>query len=237
MMRLSLILFLFLSSVQLFAQEGSTRFGLQYKPIIPNRLIGTYDLDFSIDQMEASLQQKLGHSYGMIVRYGLTDAFALETGLNYTHRRFGLNWAVPDSGYSATDVLSIVSYELPLRALVFIRLGEGLYMNTSLGASLTMFSSDVSVFQSIGANEYFLQEGAYRSKVQGAFLANVGFEYRTRDAGYFYIGSSYHLPFSPIMDIAMSYEYPNGDAARVGSLRGSYLTLDLRYFLPENKDE
>ena len=37
------------------AQKGITTFGLQYKPIIPNRFIGTYQQDFNIDQFEHNL--------------------------------------------------------------------------------------------------------------------------------------------------------------------------------------
>ena len=73
--------------------------------------------------------------------------------------------------------------------------------------------------------------------MQGAALANVGWEYRTKSKGYWYIGASYHLPFIPIMTFAMSYEYPAGEHLKIDNIRGSYLTLDLRYYFHEKKKE
>ena len=237
MRRFLFIAIALLLSLSANAQRKTTVFGLQYKPIIPNRIIGTFEQEFNADQMQSGIKQKLGHSYGMLVRHGFTDMFSFEVGINYNFRRFNLDWAVLDSGYSANSQVRVVSYELPVMGLVFIQLGKELWMDAAIGSSITLFSSDVSVLENIGANEYFLQEGAYKSKVQGAFLANVGFEYRSRKSGYFYLGASYHLPYSPIMDFAMSYEYFSGKALSIQSIRGSYLTVDLRYFFAENKDD
>lgn len=110
-------------------------------------------------------------------------------------------------------------------------------MNTSLGASLTAYPSDVKTVNPIGINERFQQEGAYRSKVQGAALANVGWEYRTKSSGTFYLGASYHLPFIPIMTFAMSYEFEGGPMVARDNIRGSFLTLDLRYYFHEKKED
>jgi len=78
-------------------------------------------------------------------------------------------------------------------------------------------------------------EGAYRGKVQGALETNLGFEYRTKKFGYFYLGASYHLPFAPITTFAMSYEYPPGNVVSIANVRGSYMTIDIRYFFNEVK--
>ncbi|MCH2232971.1 MAG: hypothetical protein MK078_01875 [Crocinitomicaceae bacterium] len=236
-MKRFLILIIILSSTASFAQEGSTLFGIQYKPIIPNRIIGTFEQDFSADQLTSSIRQRIGHSYGMMIRHGFTDMFSLEVGLNYNFRKFGLDWAVQDSGYSAVSDVRVVSYEMPVMGLVFIQLGKQFWMDAAIGSSITFFSSDVQVFEPINVGEYFLQEGAYNSKIQGAFLANLGFEYRTKKSGFFHLGASYHLPYAPIMNWAMSYEHTSGQSLSVQTLRGSYLTLDFRYFLPENKDD
>lgn len=218
------------------AQKGVTTFGIQVKPIIPNRLIGTYEQDFNNEPFQSTVKQRMGFSGGMIVRVGLTERISLETGLNFTRRNFGLSYALPDSGYSENGKVRVISYSLPVSALVYIRLSDSWYMNTSLGAALTAFPSDVQTFIGVGPNQRFQQEGAYKSKVQGAALANVGFEYRTKSAGYWYIGASYHLPFVPIMTFAMSYEYEAGNLLAIDNIRGSYLTLDLRYFFHEKKN-
>jgi hypothetical protein len=228
----------FLSLMSAFGQKGVTTFGIQYKPIIPNRFIGTFEQEFNQDQFESTVRQKWGHCAGGVIRIGLTNTISLETGINFTARNFDLLYSVPDSGYTAQGDVRVISYEIPVSGLVYIRLADQFYMNTSLGAALTYFPSDVRTFTQINSQgELFQQEGAYRSKVQGAALANLGFEYRTKEKGYWYLGASYHLPFTPIMTFAMSYEYNNASDAVVAidNIQGSYLTLDLRYFFHENK--
>lgn len=232
-----LIIFFFLSATAvLFGQKNVTTFGLQYKPIIPNRLIGMYEQEFNQDQFLSSVKQIYGHSFGGVIRHGFTNTISIETGINMTRRNFGLNFTVPDSSYDIQSRAGLIGYEIPLSVLIYIRLGEQLYMNTSLGTSLLMFPSDIRKTELIKGTQFFSMEAAYKSKMQGALIANFGFEYRTRSSGYFYIGSSYLLPFAPIVNMAMAYEYEGGDKVSVQSVRGSYLTLDLRYFFHENPE-
>ena len=216
-----------------YGQKGVTTFGLQYKPIIPNRFIGTYEQRFDSAQFFSDIKQKLGHSFGGVIRIGLTKNISLETGLNLTYRNFDLNFAIPDSGYVGKEQLRVVSYEVPISCLIYIQLSKQFFINTSLGSSLILFPSSVHKQVAITVGEYFLQEGAYRHKIQGALLANVGFEYRTKEKGYFYFGTSYHLPYIPIMSFAMAYQYPGGNIVARDNVRGSYLTIDLRYFFHE----
>jgi hypothetical protein len=218
------------------AQKGVTTFGLQYKPIIPTRFIGTYKQDFNSGQLTSFIQQKVGHSFGGVVRHGLTRNVSFETGLNITYRNFELDFALLDSGYAKTSDVSLVSYELPLSCLIYIQLSDKWFINTSLGSALTVFSSDVYKLVPIQGIEAFLMKGAYKNKVQGALLANVGFEFRTRQRGYFYLGTSYHLPFAPIITMAMSYEYAGGKVEAIDNVRGSYLTVDFRYFFHEKAE-
>ncbi len=229
---IQLILVLFMANTA-FGQKGVTTFGIQYKPIIPNTVIGTFKQDFNENQFTSSVQQKLGNAFSFVVRQGLTENISFETGLGFTQRNFNLDFAVEDSNYFAESQVGFIGYEIPVKALVFIRLGESLFMNTALGASFNYFPSDVKVDVPIKAGEYFSQEGAYRNKAQGSLLADIGFEFRTRKAGYFYLGSSYNLPFSPIVTFAMAYEYAGGDQVAIDNIRGSYLTIDFRYYFHE----
>ena len=174
----------------------------------------------------------------MVIRHGFTKNISIESGINFTQRNFNLFYDMPDSGLSATNDVRIISYSLPISGLIYIRLGEQMYMNAALGASAVLFPSDVRVISNIeGGSDYFLMEGAYRSKLQGALETNIGFEYRTKKYGFFYLGASYHLPFSPITTFAMSYERPPDAIISRGNVRGSYLTIDLRYFFNERKDK
>ncbi len=235
-MRILLVLILLLVGADGFSQQGITTFGIQYKPIIPNRFIGTYIQDFNEDQLQSSIKQKFGNIFGMVVRHGFTKNISLETGINFTQRNFNLYYSVPDSGLSDTNDVRIISYALPVSGLIYIRLGEQFYMNAAVGASIILFPSDVQVRTNIdGGSTHFQMEGAYRGKVQGALETNLGFEYRTKKFGYFYLGASYHLPFAPITTFAMSYEYPPGNVVSIANVRGSYMTIDIRYFFNEVK--
>ncbi|UKN01449.1 hypothetical protein K6119_17120 [Paracrocinitomix mangrovi] len=232
-----LIVFSLLMSFASIGQKGETLFGLQYKPVIPNRLIGFYEQEFNQSPFESTVKQKYGHAASMLIRIGINDKLAVETGLGFTQRNYDLNFAHIDSGYTATGDVRVVSYSLPAKFLVFIRLSDMWYMNTALGAAMTMFPSDVQTTYPISLNENFQQEGAYRSKVQGAALANVGFECRTKSKGTFYFGGAYHLPFIPIMTFAMSYEHISNPLVSIDNIRGSFLTADIRYYFPENKKD
>ena len=59
---------------------------------------------------------------------------------------------------------------------------------------------------------------------------------RKYEKSVFFIETSYHLPFSPIMKFAMSYEYSGGNVVKIDNVIGSYLTLDFRYFFNEKPD-
>lgn len=237
-MRSIFVLILMLCCLGSSAQKGITAFGVQYKPIVPNTLIGTFNQDFNELPLQSSIQQKFGHVLGMVIRRGFTKNISIETGINFTQRNFNLFYDVPDSGLSGTNDVRIISYSIPLSGLIYIRLGEQVYMNASLGASAVLFPSDVRVVTNIeGASDFFLMEGAYRSKLQGALETNVGFEYRTKKFGWFYLGASYHLPFSSISTFAMSYEYVPGKFVSFGNVRGSHMTIDLRYFFNEKRDK
>ncbi len=228
-----LLIVSFLGLIIGHTQVGVTTFGIQYKPIIPNPIIGTFNQAFNVDNFESNVQQKLGNSFSMVIRQGLSNVLSFETGLSFTRRNFGLDFALPDSGYAASTKVGIVSYEIPFKALVFIRLGKDLFMNTAIGSSFNYYPSDVRVVTPIKSNEYFLQEGARLNRMQGALLADIGFEYRTRKSGYFYLGASYNLPFASIITFAMSYENPPNQLLVIDNVRGSYLTLDLRYYFNE----
>lgn len=220
------------------AQKGVTTFGLQYNPIVPNRLIGTYIQDFDALPMESHIQQKFGNNLGGIVRHGFTKNISIETGLNFTQRNFNLFFELADSGFSEQNDVRIVSYSLPVSGLVFIRLTDQLWMNTSAGVAMTLFPSDVQVFTEVtGTNHFFLMEGLYRHKVQGALLTNLGFELRTKKFGFFYLGGTYHLPFAPICTFAMAYEFTGGDYVAIDNVKGSFVSVDIRYYFNEVREK
>jgi hypothetical protein len=71
-----------------------------------------------------------------------------------------------------------------------------------------------------------------RHTVQPALIANLGWEYRTFQSGYFYIGSSLHRPFGDVFVSKIVYSKPGFRSEVFEAISGAYLTFDIRYFFP-----
>src|SRR5690606_8697560 len=125
-------------------------------------------------------KQKYGNVFGGIVRVGFTKMFALETGLNYVMRRYSTDFSVPDSNVTAKNDFKVVSYQIPVSFLVYIRLSEMFHMNVAIGSSMAFFPSNIATTTTSNDNSKitFQMEGFRRSWFQGTFDANVGFELR-----------------------------------------------------------
>jgi hypothetical protein len=134
--------------------------------------------------------------------------------------------------YQKDTAFRIIGYELPLMALVFIPLSKKFYMNAAVGIQVTAYPSDVQTNVQTG-DTAFISFSSRTSLINGGGIANLGWEYRTENSGYIYLGATYHLPFKYIYDTAVKREKQGTDAFVFGKLNGSYLTLDIRYLFPE----
>lgn len=216
---------------------NSLTVGLKVRPIIPSGLLRTATAEVTgnaADENEflrLSVDQKLGYSFGLLVRKNFTRRFAMETGVTYVRRGFDV--AVTDLDSNRTDEVDfgLTSYEIPVMALVYIRLGEQFYMNTSLGLSLDIGARSVANKPESNIYDHFT---AIR-QFNGGVLANVGIEWRTEESGSFYLGATYHQPTGPIADTKVNYFRTSSasDASIETPLSGTYLTLDIRYYFHE----
>jgi hypothetical protein len=215
-----------------YAQERTVTVGLQAKPIFPVKFLKTAEQTVSQNGVDFTITPKLGYSGGMVIRWGFTKTLSLETGINYVKRNYDLDFKTDT--FQGNSDFGVVNYQIPLSALVFIRLTNRLYMNASAGLSLDMVVSDIHTFSSY-FNNYSQRNGVFQSGV----LANLGWEYRTVKSGYFYIGASFQRPFTQIYNSSLTYEPSKANNEKVVmKLNGSYLTFDVRYFfnpLPINK--
>lgn len=219
-----LFLFLLLFCIQVTAQENTVTVGLQAKPIFPVKFLKTGPQLLSQNGVDFKVSPKLGYSGGMVIRWGFTKTISLETGINYVKRNYDLEFST-DTFKGKSD-FGIVNYQIPVSALVFIRLADKLYMNASAGLSVDMFVSDIKTFGSYFSN-YAQRNGVFQSGV----LANLGWEYRTEKAGYFYLGASFQRPFVQIYNANLNYVKADNTRENVEmKLLGSYLTFDIRYF-------
>ena len=214
---------LLLLSANIYAQENIITAGFQYKPIFPSQFFNKGS-EITQNNINFSVQPTYGFCGGMSIRRGFTPLISVESGINYVKRRYQLS--IIDGSFKGTSEFTIVGYEIPFLGLIFIRLGEKVFMDAGLGASLDMFPSSV-----IYTSDTYYSHFSYRKNwILAGLLANLGYEFRTEKNGYFYLGASYHLPFTDIYNTSIKYEGNNNIETIKTKLQGSYLTLDLRYF-------
>lgn len=177
-----------------------------------------------------------GIGFGGIIRVRLTDFWNIETGINYARQTYTMDFVDLPTGRSDQSELDVVTYELPAKGLVYIQLGEKLFANVALGASLNFIASNVEVFGLDGEYSF----GALQERViNGAILGGLGVEYRTEEDGYFYIGGSFHQPFADLMPAQVNYfvdRNPPPLTAR-SSISGAYFGIDFRYFFPTQESK
>ena len=216
------------------AQKGTTSFGLQLKPIVPVSYFQAGPLNLSDTIVDIEIKQKLGYSMGMIIRHNITNLISFETGINYVRRNYAI--AATSKIGTLNDQLEFgfVNYEIPLQALVYVQLSKRIYMNVSSGIGLNAYPSHVI---SSGEN-LLLEQLSLRGRIIGlSYLANIGFEYKTEEKGNFYLGASLVTPLSPITETKIKYEYQNATFSEFTAfLNGNYITIDLRYFFPAEKE-
>lgn len=225
-----------------FAQKGITTFGFVVRPGFPNKFLRTGPIEFE-DRSKAdtpmvySVVQQSGISFGGIVRHGITQRLSLETGIVYTKRNYNLSLSDSVRAFTGNDEYSIIGYEIPLSALVFIQLDKRLWMDVGLGGHLNIFPSDVTTFQ-----DFYQQYSVRKQKLNAGVMAHLGVEYRTEKSGYIYAGFIYLRALSSIYETVVEY-YPTRDFTVPYSsqgrtdLQGDYFGVDLKYFFHENPEK
>jgi len=224
-----------------FSQSKKERipsyFGFQVSPVFPTAFIGSPTLQLSGQGFETTLTQKMGYRFGATVRAGITKLIAFDTGINYTQRNFALDMAMPDSNSYAKDTMTFIEYDIPMNALVYIQLSEKWFMNTSLGMALTFKPTDIQVYNKPGGYHYYHHVGIVQKKIWFDFNASVGFEFRTEKDGFFYLGGTARVPFSPLFVLLADHSYQGNSIQLYGNVDGSFLSIDFKYFFPNIKNK
>lgn len=229
----SLAFVFLLFPIALLAQEGLTTFGLQIKPLIPlDYFDPLVELEYSED-LYGSFELTGGRAFGMSVRAGITKSITLETGITQIRRRYEWSLNNDSTNFKSGGVIRLTGYEIPVRGLIYIRLGERTYINNALGFSFDMYPSNVA------STEVDAQAFIARSRwVQMAIEGNLGCEYRTQESGTFYAGLTYHRPFNTNSIGQLIWVNSLGlPTSFQEDLIGTYLTLDLRYFFHEKAEK
>lgn len=229
-----------LIAFSLKSQLNVTTFGIQFKPIFSNKYFDTGPVQVQKDVLSVDFEPRGGYSYGMIIRKGLSDRISIETGINYTRRVYNTRFSDSDSLVNSELTFRFISYEIPVQALFFVRLGDKMWMNGAGGVSIDLYASDVFVSNFLnndGIIYDFEVRSFRRSIAQVALLANYGFEYRTEEDGYIYLGLSYHRPFTYMATSEATYSHNNYLSKVSTNLSGNYLTIDLRYYFHEDPEK
>ncbi len=218
-----------------FSQDRKTAFGIQFKPLTETGFIGSSQLNLKNEIFQSVFNQQQGSSFGAILRFPVWKNLFIETGLAQIKRNYLVNYTTLDSNFIASKELSFTSHDIPINALVFIKIAEEFYLNTALGISLVHNPSNVASQIKYNDHVLFKAEGRKRSSFALEFNVNAGVEYRNTKYGNFYIGANGRIPLKPIFDVATMYQNNNIKELLYGSLTGTYVALDFRYFLPKTK--
>jgi hypothetical protein len=217
------------------AQESKTTFGIQFKPLTEGGFIGSSQLNIKNEIFRSDFNQKQGRSFGAIIRFPVWKNLYLETGLAQIKRNYTVNYTTLDSNFIASKDLSFTSHDIPLNALIFVKIANQFYLNTALGISVIHNPSNVASQIKYGDHVLFKAEGRKRSNFALEFNVNAGVEYRNTKYGSFYIGANGRIPLKPIFDVATMYQNINSKEILYGSLSGTYVALDFRFFFPKTK--
>ncbi|MBL4656440.1 MAG: hypothetical protein JKX73_00445 [Flavobacteriales bacterium] len=201
--------------------------GLQFRPIYQNKLFKSGNIDIVQNNASFTVRQKFGYSWGMVIRTPLGKKMTFESGINYIKRNYTFGLDDLDSVFSTSANFAIIEYEIPFAALVHVRLTDDIYVNSSAGISLNIFKrSEIEYVDNLA---YGFERKAWMNL---ALNANIGAEYRTENSGYFYIGSSYQLPFSKLIILTGEYFRNIGSEKVTTEMNLGFFTLDLKYYLP-----
>lgn len=220
------------SSITILSQQGITTFGFQYKPILPVEFFNVQKLSLTNNDFSATISQQVGHNIGGVIRWNPLKRFSFESGVNYVRRNFKFTTNVNSTGSGSSGSFGIVGYEVPIKGMVLVQLDKSSYLTVSTGVATSWIASDVAA----ATQDDLFYQVTYTKKMNLAFIANVGYEYRTDESGTFYIGASLNTPFEGIGLIDVHYdEYNEPKQKLTGILLGNYLTVDLRYYFHEDK--
>lgn len=211
--------------------KSENYFGLQIKTILPNRLVGDQTFVLNENDFETTITPLVGHSYGGVVRIGLTKLLAVETGINYIRRNYRVSYNLKNIDLRSKDEVGYVSYDIPINMLVYIKLSKHIYMNVGIGISTNFNASNISSEINPQGTHLFKIEGGRFDYFDFNTNANLGFEFRTLNNGIFYLGMSGRVPFSPTFEVASAYRNGTYKTVTKGTVEGSAFSLSLKYFL------
>jgi len=231
-----IIFFIFILAGKIFSQDKYVTFGLQVEPLIPSDLIRSNNVKAFAQEVEFSADPLSGFGYGANVSFHFHPKMAIQSGINYLKRDSKIVSLEPD-GFTLDLQYTIDNFEIPLTFNYYIRLGEKLYMDGSLGLSFQFLPGEVKAREFLqnttGGYIYdFSQLSARNYWVMPVFRGGFGFEYRTEKSGSFYVGPVFRL-FSTLYYTQIIYVHNDINISNlVIEPVSDYFSISVRYIFP-----
>lgn len=239
MHKVYIIIFSLICAGSLRAQSDGNQLeltaGIEVKALVPVSFFTMEDfvLRDSANTFNANVSYIGGYGFGGVVRLKVTKLLNFESGIYYTSRKYKYDITDDQLGYEGSTEMRTISYEIPIKGLIYIRMADKVFTNVAIGVAVDFFASDVAVYDS----DYTVL-GYRENWVKLAASGNLGVEYRTEESGYFYLGASFHSPFGDSFFTQVDY-FPNGDniklSSNLGFMDGAYFSVDFRYFFAPKK--
>lgn len=224
-----------LSWSQAYNQLGKPNFfGFHYRQILPMQQMQSGTQQFADSILETSLTPVNGFTYGGVLRYGITDLISIETGLYYNQRNFSIQSTRTDSALTVDQRLRFVQFEVPIQGNIGIQLSKSIYVNAALGAAILYKPTSVATYTNPYDKHEFRQVGLVdiNKKIGFDIRTSIGFEYRNKKAGVFYIGGTAFVQLQPAFMLLSKYQYVNFKQIAYGDVNASGFGLDFKYFIP-----
>ena len=224
--------------------DKQTILGIQVSPLIPSNFLEKNDYKYESDSVNYSINNQSSISYGVEIRHYFTYRFAINTGIIYTRRNIKVDY---DSHYTydnyytrGTDTtfsrdLKFTAFEIPIKASGYVRLNKEIYMSIAGGINLNFYPSNIRV-----DNIYVQRIGTQIGSKAWQFFqlgvsASLGWEYRTKNSGIIYLGASYQAHFDDMASVLIFEEETIHKADFSKNIKGSYFSIDIKYFFPINE--
>ena len=117
-------------------EKGETIFGVQVKAIVPGSILNAGEQTIRNDSIAFTLSSASGFSVGGVLRHNFSKMFTIETGIHYVSRKYSFNFKHNIEQIDDNSSVNLISYEIPVQWLLYIRLGEQFYMNAIFGVSV-----------------------------------------------------------------------------------------------------
>lgn len=242
--KLSLSSIVFLLIGIFFLNQGkcqieNRKFGFTISPIVPVNYFGAGPLEIKNDTANLTLSSKIGYQFGMLWRSEFNnERFSLESGIIYTRRNFKIKGFSMLDNINSNDSTSFgyINYNLPIKGFVYIQLSKKTHITSSAGLSFDFYASDVTTMGKKGLIAHYSERARW---INASVISGLGFEWRDDEKGVFYIGAGVNIPISTIAVTYLWYNYNltlnnNSYETKFSPefLKGNFLSLDLKYFLP-----